>query len=85
MVRMVRMRPWMARTARRVLELREHGSGCLVYQLGRENFSVVRAVLARLTQGVCAHKADSLDLVEREVRWIERGLHQTGNVLQGVC
>jgi hypothetical protein len=85
MVRMVRMRPWRVRIGRHVLGLLVHGSGCLVYRLERENFSVVRAVLARLIQGVYARKADSLDSVERGVRWIERALHQTGNVLQGVC
>ncbi len=85
MVRRVHMISLTARIGLCDLALREHGHGSLVCQLETANFSVDRDVLEQLIQGVCVHKVDSSDWVEREVRWIERELDRTGNVLQGVC
>lgn len=85
MVRRVHMRSWTARIGLCDLALREHVNESLVCPPETANFSVDRDVLEHLIQGVYVHKVDSSDLVEREVRWIERELDRTGNVLQDVC
>lgn len=80
-----RMRFWMAGIVLCDLALQEHVNESLVCQLERVNFSGDRDVQVHLIQAGYVHKVDLLDLVEREVRWIEKGRGQRDNALQGVC